>query len=154
MLAALASFSQGSLIPSLSDLPTGSSVTRTSVVVSPPSDGLHFLDNATPSSFRDVINGQWLGGAATSVYKYGYVSLDAIFAAPIGQSGFYAPAVRLYVGQLLYDQVLILRTMAQNDIVLKSLLNYITVGGWYTHDINNNIDRAGYYMGLMLKFGS
>jgi hypothetical protein len=122
-------------------------------VVSSLTDGLHFLDNATPSSFRDVVQGQWLAGAATSIYKQWYLSLDAAYAVPIGQSGFYAPAIRLYIGQILMDQVPAIRALAQNNLVLSSALNYITVSGWATRDFVGDVNRAGYNLGILLKFG-
>jgi len=116
-------------------------------------DGLHILDNATPGTFRDVIQGQWLGGAATALYKKYYVSLDGAYAVPVGQSGFYSPAVRLYVGQILMEQVPAIAKLAKNNIVLTSALNYLTVSGWAARDFNNNIYRAGYNLGFQLNFG-
>ena len=116
-------------------------------------DGLHILDNATPGTFRDVIHGEWLGGAATALYKKYYVSLDGAFAVPVGQSGFYSPALRLYVGQILIDKVPSIASAAKNNIVLTSALNYLTVSGWATRDFNNNLTRAGYNLGFQLNFG-
>ena len=116
-------------------------------------DGLHILDNATPGTFRDVIHGPWLGGAATALYKQYYVSLDGAYAVPVGQSGFYSPAVRFYAGQLLIDKVPSIAALAKNNLILTSALNYLTVSGWATRDFNNNVYRAGYNLGFQLNFG-
>jgi len=159
-LIALVGFLQSAHAMQVNNAP----VSLTPVTATPPSpplpafigslpDGIHFLDNATPSSFRDVIQGQWLAGGTTSLFKQYYMSLDAAYAVPIGQSGFYSPAIRVYVGQILVEQVPALRALAQNNLVLTSLLNYVTISGWYTRDFVAGLNRAGYNLGILLKFG-
>jgi len=130
-------------------------VSSTSVAGTPVSslgDGLHLLDNVQPSGCRDVLQGQWLGCTGSSVYKKYYLSLDAVYAVPIGGNGFFAPGARVYIGQLLMDQVPSIQRIAVNNVVLTSALNYLSAGGFYTRDLNQGIDHAGYYMGFLVKF--
>jgi hypothetical protein len=121
--------------------------------VSALSDGAHFLDNVIPGGCRDVIQGQWLGCTGEALYKQYYTSLDAVYAIPINGSGFFSPGVRVYVGQLLLEQIPALKKSAESNLVLTSALNYLTAGGFYTRDFGQGINRAGYYMGVLVKFG-
>lgn len=123
------------------------------VPVSSLSDGMHFLDNVIPGGCRDVIHGTWMGCTGEALYKKDYLSLDAIYAVPIEGNGFFAPGIRVYVGQLLLEQVPAVKALATNNLVLTSALNYLSGGGFYTRDLNQGLDRAGYYLGLLAKFG-
>lgn len=123
------------------------------VPVTPLSDGPHLLDNVIPGGCRDVINGTWMECTGEALYKEYYLSFDAVHATPVGGQGFFSPGVRVYVGQFLLEQVPSIQKLATTDMVLRSVLNYLTVGGFYTRDFGNHLDRAGYYLGLLLKFG-
>lgn len=122
--------------------------------VGPLKDGLHLLDNIMPSGCRDVVNGTWMGCTGEAIYKQYYLSADTIFAIPIGGKGFWAPGLRVYAGQILMEQVPAIKNLATNNVVLTSALNYLTAGGFYTRDFNQGINRAGYYLGLLVKFGA
>lgn len=121
--------------------------------VTPLSDGIHLLDNVIPGGCRDVINGTWLGCTGEALYKRYYMSLDTIYAIPVGGNGFFAPGVRVYAGQLLLEQVPSVSSLATNNVILTSALNYLTAGGFYTRDFGGGLNRAGYYLGFLVKFG-
>lgn len=116
-------------------------------------DGLHPLDNATPATFRDNINGEWLWGATTAIYKKWYVSADTGWAAPLdnNQHGLYLIGGRFYFGQLLVEQVPILRALPSHSIVTTSLIKYLAAGIWGARDFGYSKWRAGEYIGIEVK---
>lgn len=116
-------------------------------------DGLHLLDNAMPATFRDNMQGEWLTGATTAIYKKYYVSADMGWAVPLENNnhGMYILAGRFYLGQLLTEKVSILSALPTHSIVTSSLIKYLTAGFWGARDFNNGVWRAGEYVGFEVK---
>lgn len=118
-------------------------------------DGLHIGDNGALLYMRDSINNQHCAGSATAIYKKFYLSADGIlgYVANVpGSNGFYAAGGRLWAGELLYENVPLIRDVADRAALAAKLLQYGTVGGWGTRDFQNGIWRAGWDAGFTLKF--
>jgi hypothetical protein len=142
--------------PSLSSQAASAGVaidTNTPSAILSLTDGLHPLDNAMPATFRDNLNGEWLFGATTAIYKKWYLSADTGWAQSIEntQHGLYLVAVRAYVGQLLVEKVPQLQGLPQNSWVVQSLVKYLTAGAWVSRDFTYVKWRAGEYVGVEVK---
>jgi hypothetical protein len=130
--------------------------TNTPASVTAIADGLHIIDNGSLMTLRDVQNGQWAAASSTALYKKYYLSADGMVGyipEVKGSNGFYAAGVRAWVGQLLYDNVPMIKSMADSSLLTASLLQYGTVGWWGTRDFQNRVWRDGWDVGLVFKFG-
>jgi hypothetical protein len=144
------------LPPSLTQQSSAAGVaidTATPTAVLSLADGLHPLDNAMPATFRDNINGEWLFGATTAIYKKYYISADTGWATPLenSQHGLYLVGGRIYIGQLLVDKIPQLNTLPHASLVTQSLVKYVTAGVWGARDFGYAKWRAGEYVGVEIK---
>jgi hypothetical protein len=118
-------------------------------------NGLHFGDNGAVLSLRDAINGQWAMGTATALYKKYYFSGDGMIGyipdVP-GANAFYAPGIRFWLGQFLYEQVAAIKTYADATALTAPMLQYLTLGGWITRDFQVPEWRGGWDAGVTIKF--
>jgi hypothetical protein len=128
---------------------------NTPVSVKALADGLHILDNGTLMTLRDVQNGVYALGSGTSIYKKYYLSVDGLLGYlpnTQGANAFYAAGGRAWVGQLLYDNVSFVKTVADTNYLTAGLLQYVTVGWWGTRDFQYNLWRQGWDAGFIFKF--
>jgi hypothetical protein len=118
-------------------------------------DGLLAGKVLTGSTLRDVINGHWMIGAEAPLYKKFYVSPDLGIAAPIDVAnahGMYYLSGRVWAGQLLYDKIPLVKQYADATSFTATLLQYGTIGAWGGRDFMYGVWRAGYDIGLTVRF--
>jgi hypothetical protein len=128
--------------------------TNTPVNLSLVGDGLLAGKVLTGVTMRDVINGQYLLGAEATLYKKYYVSADLGLASIVSQANAHALYFingRVWVGQLAYDNIPLIKQYADATAFSAYLLQYGTVGVWGARDFDYGVWRAGYDLGFTVK---
>lgn len=129
---------------------------NTPLAITALADGLHLGDNGSLLTLRDVQNGVWALGSSTALYKKFYFSADGLLGyipnAP-QTNAFYAANVRFWAGQFAYDQIPLVKSLADSTAATSALMQYGTVGYWGTRDFQYGVWRQGWDAGITTKFG-
>lgn len=129
---------------------------RTPPTLTAVGDGLLAGKVLTGATLRDLVQGQWLLGAEAPIYKKWYVSADLGLAYPVSQANthaLYYLSGRVWLGQLLYDRLPLVKEYADETAFTAALLQYGTIGVWGARDFDFGVWRAGYDAGVTVKFG-